>query len=328
VRVALLCLVACGDNAVVPDALPVDVAIDSPTPPLGCDFGELADITNHTTPEVTNLTLGTKLVMCGRVDVGHTNESTMDVDADAFGFRLTAPRTIRATLAWLPAMGTGALQSRTELSIVNQFGDPIATSTFVGAHAVIAATLPAGAYGVAVAMRGTEPAASIDYKITIADGSSCAMPATIDYAESAADNDVVEVRFTGDPAMRRVLTAAIDAPDPTGITLATTARISGVSANVDASDDFHDRDTYAFATGAVDTLTVRVDWNAPTVDLDVLVFTANELPELAGATHVSTGGPEVITLAVSPSTTYWAWIGSYDSSTGLPIPYDVSLCAE
>ena len=326
-RVAVLCLlIACGDNDDAlthkPDApIVIDAAPDGPSPPPGCSWGEQADIDNHTTPEATHLTLGTQLVMCGRVDIGHTNESTMVVDEDAFGFTLTAPRTIRATL-------TGGLQARTDLAIVNRFGDPLATSTFVGAHAVVAATLPAGEYGVAVAMHGTEPASAIDYKVAIADAPPCAMPSTIDYTESAADNDVVEVRYGGDPALRRVLTAAADAPEATGITLAQTARIQGTSADVDAPDDFHDRDTYAVTTGAIDTLTVRVDWNAPTVDLDLLVFTANTLPELAGATHVATSGPEMATLAVAPSTPYWIWIGSYDSSSGLPVTYDVSLCAQ
>ena len=51
------------------------------------------------------------------------------------------------------------------------------------------------------------------------------------------------------------------------------------------------------------------------------------IPEIAGATHVGTTGPEQVTLAVLPNTAYWIWVGSYDSSTGL-ITYDVSICGQ
>ena len=328
-RVAVVCcvLVACGDNAVAPDALPidaVDAAPDTPTPPAGCDWAELFDATNHTAPETTGLAFATQLVMCGHVDAGHTNTTTMLVDADAFGFSLASERSIRVELAGdFGALGV-------ELSIVNRFGDPVTTSTFAGTHAVTAAKLPAGSYGVAVRAIGTEPASAVAYEATITvDAASCMVTAAAAYTESASDDDVVEVRFTGDPALRRVLTSAADAPEPTGLVLGAPVRITGTSANVDAADDFHDRDTYEITTGAtVDTLAVRVDWSAPAVDLDVLVFPASTLPEIAGATRVSTSGPETATFAVLPSTSYWIWIGGYDTSTGLPITYDVSLCAE
>lgn len=323
-RAAVLCLlVACGDNFVTPDAFvadAIDAAPDTPPPPAGCDWAELFDADNHTTPEPTALGFTSQLVMCGRVDPGHTVTTTMLVDADAFGFSLFAPGAIRVELVG----NFGALG--VELSIVNRFGDPLTTSRFVGAHAITAATLPAGRYGVAVRAIGAEPGAPIDYTATItADTTSCLPPGTSDFTETNAPNDVVEVRYTGDPALRRVLTSGN--PANTGIVAGPAARITGTSADVDAPDDFRDRDTFAITTGNVDTLTVRVDWTAPAVDLDLLVFPA-ALPEIAGATHVATVGPETATFAVAPSTTYWIWIGSYDTSTGLPSSYDVSICAE
>ncbi len=331
--VALGCLlVACGDNhELAIDAMPdaIDAAPDGPPPPPGCDWGELADIDNRVTPETTNLAFGSQLVMCGEVDIGHANPTTTEIDADAFGFSLQAARTIRVALA-----GTGLeALGRVELAIVNRFGEPITTSTFVGAHAVVAASLPAGSYGVAVRALGSEPTAAVAYTATITADTSTCMAATTDYTEAGdgggTGNDMIDVRFTGDPALRRVLTAAADTPEPTGITVTTTARIAGTSADVDAADEFRDRDTYAFTTGpGIDTLTVRLDWAATTADLDVLVFPAGSVPELAGSAHIAPTGPEQITLAVLPSTAYWVWIGSYDSSSGLPVSYDASLCAE
>ena len=315
----LVLLVACGDNAALPDALAgdaTDAAPDTPDPPEGCDWAELFDATNAAMPEATGLTFTSQLQFCGTIDVGHTNPSSMLVDADAFAFKLTAPRGVFVELAG----NFGALGI--ELSITNGFGDALTTTRFAGTHAVAGATLPAGNYGIAVRAIGDEPGARIDYKAIVTTNILACTPAATDFTEGNAPNDVVEVRYTGDPALRRVLTTGN--PASTGI-VAGDARITGTSENVDAPDDFHDRDTYAITTAAVDTLRVRLDWSAPTVDLDLLVFPAG-IPEIAGATRVGTSGPEEVTLAVLPNTTYWIWIGSYDSSTGLPITYDVSIC--
>src|SRR5687768_14702145 len=106
-RVVLLLglLVACGDNAAEPDALMVDAIDappDSPSPPAGCDYGELFDSANDPTPEASGVSFATTAVFCGRVDLGHSVPSTMLLDADAFGFALSSATSIRAELA-----GTG-----------------------------------------------------------------------------------------------------------------------------------------------------------------------------------------------------------------------------
>jgi hypothetical protein len=236
-RAAVVCLLACcGDNTVVPDALVADAAPDTPTPPAGCDWAELFDADNHTMPELTNLAFKTQLVMCGRVDTA--------LDSDAFGFSLAGGRAIRVELAGeLGALGV-------ELSIVNRFGDPLTTSRFVGAHAVTAAALPAGSYGVAVRMLD-ETAAPIAYTMAItADVSTCHVTGAAAFTENNAPNDVVEVRFTGDPALRRVLTNG--SPASTNLTIGPSVRITGTSANVDAPDEFRDRDTFAITTGTTD----------------------------------------------------------------------------
>jgi hypothetical protein len=328
-RAALFVLfaVACGDNAATPDALvadAIDAAPDTPPPPAGCDWGELFDTANDPMPETTNLALATQLVMCGAVDVGHAVSTTMLVDNDAFGFSLASETAIRVELEGMfdPL--------RVELAITNRFGDPITTTRFIGAHAIAAAKLPAGSYGIAVRALGAEPAAAIAYKATITRDTSSCTASAVAYTESAAANDVVEVRYTGELAMRRVLTAAADAPEATGLVFAPGAKqkLAGTSSDVDAPDDFRDRDTFAITTNAAtDTLTVSVAW-ASSLDLDVLVFEADTLPEIAGATRVSTSAPESTTFAVAANTTYWIWIGAYDTSSNLPAAYDVTLCAE
>lgn len=328
-RLAIVCLLvaACGDNAVTPDALVVDAIdapLDTPTPPPGCSWAELYDTANETVPEDSNVTFASSVVLCGRIDIDHANDTTLLVDTDALGFELATETAIRVELA-------GAFTPlAVELSIVNRFGDPLRTTQYVGTHAVAAARLPAGSYGIAIRAIGPTPAVPVEYQATItADMASCHVTTAASYTESAAANDVVEVRFTGEPALRRVLTAAADAPEPTGVTFApgASARFTGTSANVDAADDYRDRDTYVITTGAnTDTLAVRLDWIGA-ADLDFFVFPAG-VPELAGASQVTTAGPELATFAVLPSTTYWLWIGAYDSSSGLPVTYDASICAE
>lgn len=322
-RALVLCLlVACGDHPVQPDAaLPdaVDAAPDGPPPPPGCDFGELADVANHTNPEPTGLTFKDPLVICGEVNAGHFVPMTMFVDADVYGFSLMAPARVKVEV-----LGLGGF-ARVEASIVNGFGDPIATSVQSGDHAVAGAALPAGNAGIAVRVFGIEPALPIEYVARVTVDAPC-VPVAASYTESGAANDVIEVRYTSDP--RRALTAAADAPEATGLTVASAATLAGTSADVDAPDEFRDRDTFEFTTAAnVDELAVQLDWTAQ-ADLDLLVFPAGMTGELAGGTRVAITGGEFAKLAVLPSTSYWVWVGGYDTSTSLPADYSLTLCGE
>jgi hypothetical protein len=322
-RALVLCLlVACGDSSARPDgSVPdaVDAASDAPAPPPGCDFGELRDIDNNVNPESTGLAYKDPLVICGAVDPGHFIPMTTAVDDDVYGFSLSAPARVKVEVTGLAAF------PRVEVQIVNGFGDPIATSVQAGSHAVTAASLPAGTAGIAVRVFGDEPLSPIAYVARVTVDAPC-MPGTASYTESAAANDVVEVRYTSDP--RRALTAAADAPEATGITLAATATLAGTCADVDAADEFRDRDTFAFTTGAnVEELAVQLDWTGQ-ADLDLIVFPANATTDLAAATHVAATGGEFAKLAVLPNTSYWVWIGAYDTSTALPVDYTVALCGE
>jgi hypothetical protein len=317
-RALVLCLlVACGDNAVRPDGPAIDAidaAPDAPTPPPGCDFGELADITNHTNPEPTGLTFGGTLVVCGQVDGGHYVPMTRFIDGDVYGFTLAAPARVKIEVTGLAAF------ERVEVAFVNGFGDPIATSVQSGNHAVAGAALPAGAAGIAVRVFGDELASPAAYVARITVDAPCTATAP-SYTESSGANDVVEVRYTSEP--RRALTADADAPEATGLA---TGTIAGTIADVDATDEFRDRDTFEVTTGPAATeLAVQLDWTA-NADLDLLVFRAGSTGELAGATHVATTGGEFAKLAVLPSTTYWIWVGAYDTSPSLPASYTIALC--
>jgi hypothetical protein len=149
---------------------------------------------------------------------------------------------------------------------------------------------------------------------------------------------MVDVRFTQDPAMNRVLTAlATDLPEPTNIVTAagTKYRLSGSSAAVQAADEYTDRDTFLIETGAdTDQLSIRLNWTGTTSDHDFMVFEENTITDIASGTLIGNTEPEFVTFAVKPATKYWVWTGTYDTLEDgttlptLPAPYDVSLCAE
>src|SRR5436853_133045 len=88
---------------------------------------------------------------------------------------------------------------------------------------------------------------SIDYKLKIVvdnPTTRCGkITAAANYTEAkdganSVGNDMVDVRYVMGGTMNRVLTAATDAPEPTGIVTAagTNYRITGTHANLDAAD--------------------------------------------------------------------------------------------
>jgi len=329
-------LVGCGtDRVPLHDAgMSPDAPIDMPTPPAGCDFGELADGVNDFTlgnamPEATGLGLSDTITICGTVDAGHFDTGTLTVDIDSFVVEAAAPTKLRIELA-----ADAASLASLDVRVLDSSLEVVDAGVYRGTHVAFLSALGAGTYQLAVvASNDAEITAPIPYKLrAIPDPVPCAMvTANPIYAETndgpqSVRNDVVDVRFAPD---ERGLTAANnDAPEPTGIVTAagTDVRISGTSADVDAADDFRDRDTYLIETGAdTDELAVRIDWTG-SADLDFLVFPENATAEISSGTAVGLSAPETAVFPVLPQTRYWLWVGSYDSSPSLPVDYDISLC--
>jgi hypothetical protein len=327
---------ACGnDHAVNPDAT---IVPDSPPLPPGCDYVELSDSTNDLTvtngvPEPAGLAFVQSVTICGRIDHGHFDATSTNVDADSFELTFAAPAQLLVGFA-----GTGAeTLASIDVQVLDDTRAPVDGSAFLGNHAIFASELGPGKYTFTVLARNAaDIPASIDYKLRIvtdAPDTRCAKvtgPAayteTTDGPQSNR-NDVVEVRYQDEP--HRALTAsAQDVPEPSGIVTAagTNVRITGISAAVDAPDEFKDRDAYLVTTGAHDQLSMRLDWAGTDTDLDFMVFPDNMTAEIASGTTVAKQGPEQATFPVLPNTRYWIWVGSYDTSAGLPLAYDVTLC--
>ena len=329
----LVVFAGCGNDRApfVPAAdAPNDVAL-----PAGCDYLEQADIANDFTLatgeiEQTGIALQQAFTLCGKVDAGHFDGAASTVDVD--GFELEVPATARVLVTFHADPATLASLELQRLDTTNAVRD---TGLVLGSHAAFETTLATGRHRFAVIARGAgDIAASIDYAlaVVIEDPDIRCAHATAASAYVEADdgpqsdrNDMVEVRYAPN---EKLLTAVTnDAPEPSGIvtTAGSPVRITGTHADVDAADDFKDRDAYLFETGAHDGLAIRLDWTGE-ADLDYFLFPEGTAVDIARGTGVGVAAPERATFPVLPNTRYWLWIGSHDSSRTLPVTYDATLC--
>lgn len=325
-------IAACGTDRAPVNSLvdsTSDTPPDTPTPPTGCDYAELDDLLNDPTlgngsAELTQLTLANTLVICGRVDTQHLIEDRVDVDA----FQITlADRTeLRFDFA-----GNASALARLEVTVVDDSNVTVERGRFLGTHVAFHTALAAGNYRLVVtATNASDLAVGFDYKLrAVANPAVCArVTATAAYAEAtdgpqSTGNDMIEIRYA--TGARTLTTANNDDPEPSSLTTAATdLRISGQAADVDGADDFRDRDTYLFETGAHDELAIRIDWTGD-ADLDVFVFPESTVVEIGRGTTVGKTAPERAVFPVLANTRYWLWVGSYDSS-GATVDYDVTLC--
>ena len=311
--------------------------------PPACDYTEMSDSTNDTTPENTGLTVGaTTRNICGQVDTGHYDSSTMVVDVDMYSV------TVGATTAELvidfedqtPASLTDFL---VEIFDNNTPATLLYAGDYNGAladHGAYIAELPTGTFNVVVtATAGVAVGTAIPYKVRlVADTPTTRCPdltgMNADYTEahdgaSNTGNDVVLINFSQDPSF--TMTPYTSAPEPTMLTInpKMNSHIVGSSAMLaQGSDTYLDRDTFAITTGSnTNELSVRLNWPGSTADLDYVVFPASSIMFAnEAATLTSSSQDEFATFAVKPSASYWLWIGAYKGSTGLPIAYSASVC--
>jgi hypothetical protein len=183
--------------------------------------------------------------------------------------------------------------------------------------------------------------APITYQLTIVPdmpATRCATLATGGFPEASDGgsdngNDVIDYNSTSNTPST-LSASGTDTAEVTGITAepATSYRITGSSADVDPADDYEDRDTFAFTTGATTTqMSVRLDWASTTMDLDYRVYPAiasGDPLSIVGGLDESLSEEEFETFAVKPNTTYWLWIAAEDGATGQPSPYAATLCGE
>jgi hypothetical protein len=293
-----------------------------------CDHDETDETGNGNAPETGAAYAGTALTLCGRVDPGQDTGDDLDTDRYTIEVAAEVDVLVRTTAPLASRVGT------LEVALVGAGGSRV----FVD-HGVFSAHLTAGSYELAVVAREeTARTEAFAYRIEIAPDAPdarCPVPARapdhveIDEASKGhRGNDMVEVRRSGAPL--RAITAAADAPDATGLVLSASdvATVTGTSAAIaSAGDGYHDRDTFLVATGArTNQLELRLGWT-PTADLDVLVFPAGSVGDIAGAATVGAGTGEVMITAVAPSSAYWVWVGAARGGAAAAVGYALTLCA-
>ena len=330
-----LAVAACGgdDGSALPDGAPLPDGGDGDG---GADcYRERDDRDNGVEVEATALGFaGDRLAICGAIDGGHASGDLVDVDRFALAVTPGGPMVIRL----MAPLGSQLDTIDLALEDAAAADVPVGLGRFRAGHAVTVLTVPAGDYVVRVESRGQLGSGQVPYRIEIyADDPAqrCAettgSPTHTELDESGAGhraNDVVEVRFA--PALTAALTAADDAPDGTGEAVSAGGRMSiaGLSAEVaSAGDDYRDRDTYVFYTGATtNQIDVRATWDGDDNDLDLLVFEADGgAAAPLGTPRVGSDG-EVTVTAVKPSTQYWLWVGGAQGSASLPARYAVYVC--
>jgi hypothetical protein len=332
--VAALALVACGDNRAPPVDPIVDAGPDATNFPAGCDWVEQSDVTNdftisNFTSEVTNLVLSQSATICAQVNNNHRDPVGGTIDVDGFELTLTVPAQVFVTF-----VGPAGTLDSVDVSIMEADDLIIDHGGFLGTHAAFQTALIPGTYQLGVvAKAAADIAAPFDYKLRVVvdtpDTRCPASTATAAYAEQSDGpqsdrNDVLDVSYA--PDVRALTTVNNDDPEDTGVVTATdNVLITGTSADVDAADDFKDRDTYLVTTGAHDQLTVRIDWMGD-ADFDFLLLPEDSTVELASGSTVGKTAPELATFPVLPNTRYWLWVGSFDSSADLPVDYRITLC--
>jgi hypothetical protein len=350
---------ACGDdggeatpdariNLPPPDASPTDPdANNTPVCTVTGDYVEAGESGNDPFANGTAEASGQSLTVEGSYTIGgciDPNQAAQDyVDADAFTFTVGGTDPVWVTLDATSADGTAA--DGTEVLITNEAVDTLIDGAVLGdGNAVMApARLDPGTY-VLVVVNSTATA-PLSYQVTFS-GLACTPLAggTADYVEAndGADNrgnDVATVAY-GEEATEVMLTAnADDVPEDTGITAAAgmSYLITGNTAQVTPlGDDYLDRDTYSFTTGAdVDRAAIIINWTDTTapddMDMDWWLWPAGNVTAMSA---VSTGTiigivDEAVGTLVEPNTEYWLWAGLYNDGPTIPAggeAYSITVC--
>jgi hypothetical protein len=337
VNAAFLSLVACGGESqhhTGIDALLPDTNGNIDGLGDGCNYVEQRDATNDDvfpapgTPEATGLTIGSMTTICGAFEHTH-HDSDITVDVDGYTASVGSETDVLVRIA-------GAGSEAIELVGVDvytgaAFDQLVGQVTFYGDHGVTSVHLAAGTYEfVPFALHSQAIAATVPYTLQLATDSldtRCAPITTGGYTEANdggtnTGNDVVGFPASGPPALT---TLGTDNPEPSGITTSPSSmnRISGSAADITVPDKYEDKDTYAFATGAANELTVRLAWSGA-ANLDFFIFEAGNATPIWRA-DATTAGAETEMFSLKPSSNYWLLVGAKPGA-GLPATYSATLC--
>lgn len=346
---------ACGDDGgePTPDAMTQDNP-DAPTTPdappaAACDatgdFTEADEAGNAATAEATgqSVTLEDSFTIAGCID---PRQATADLaDADLFGFTLggTEPSWLTLDLASPEdAAADGTVAVILDPTLMNQFG----FAEFENGTAIMAPTrLDPGEYVLAVLNEDTALTDAHGYVITVS-AVQCTSRAgeTADYTEAndGAENTGNDIALIAYPESGTTVTLTDDpddVPEATGLTMAANMSylITGNTANVTPpADEYIDRDTFAFTTGAdVDRAAILLEWNDttedPDMDMDWWLFPADDvtIDSVVAISFFISPVDEAGGAVIQPDTTYWLWTGLYNDEPTISAEgedYTITVC--
>ena len=313
-RVVVGALGACGDNA-------------SP-----CYYTETDDATNDTTAEMTNLTVSADPEhVCGAFDGGHHDDLLGIVDTDTYRVDIETAGPLLVELVG----GDGVDQLH---DIAVQFLTTAAQPAIAAVghyypaladHGAYVVTLAAGSYDMQVTLYDAgDLVGSIDYRVRLAPMPPCDTLATPNYSEqSDATNGAIAVDYTN--ASQSFTMIAGDTPEASGVSVDAghSYMIAGNAGTTAGTDQYLDRDTYAFATNEnTNELAIRLDWQGMASDLDFIVFEAQSVTPVVASNTTSDMAGELAVFGVKPSTPYWLWIGAFAGGTTAATAYTATVC--
>lgn len=318
-----------GDGAVVQCQADHQESLDSSN-------DRIVNVDNQVEPTGQTLSAQGGFSLCGQLDPQH--ETGVFADVDVYEFTVASDASVRVELTVDSEQELGAI----ELLLLGADGPTtISEAQVLGTFGLTHRVVPQGRYWVAVLAKAPLAGnAPLPYKIRIRpEGIACERgSAATSYQEafdgqSNRENDTLEIDYDESASFAETTTQD-DSPEMTSIVLAPDEgyAIIGTTADVEALDDYRDRDTYLIQTGPnTRELSLRGSWeHSAGVDLDIHLFLAGA-PDVDlsfnGAAQVGVSNDEVTAMAVLPNRDYWLWVAAYDNdSPTLPLEYELTLC--
>jgi hypothetical protein len=309
-----------------------------------CGYDEKSNVGNeHALPDQTGVaettaqSSGGFVDICGQIDSDHFDAEREIVDIDSYEVDIATAGRIMTTVEF------GREVPATSIELVVATADNaeqrVAASTSGG---VWSALLPKGAVTISIVVSHPSAlATAIPYVIRMKpDDVSLRCPelTSPDMADAAYAEKADGAQNQGNDAVRMSLDSKVPASmlgfstaeDPDfWLREGQSALIQGSVGLSDLPDagGYEDGDAYVLSVGATDQLTIRASWPAMNADLDLWVVPANSTKVWARATKLATTGGEALTFATNANTTYWLWVaGATSSISGLPKPYDITIC--
>jgi hypothetical protein len=293
------------------------------------DFNEVNDVMANSPATYGGNKFKEGLLFCAAINSGHYDAAKKLVDNDGMLFDLLEDGDYRATLVLETPDPTADVRFTFSAN-----GGTISWAALDRAVNVIH-----GYKGMAqVSVEAHNPKAiaeSVPYKIRIHQddlAAHCAttMPAAGTYAEqndgtSFDGNDVIRYDFKKD--VQVPTSNPSDAPEPSGLVVENGKRfvINGTSADAHYGQTYADADMFAFETGDISQVSVRLVWTGRT-DLDVILFNEDGYQYIAVGSDFTKDSVSVF--AVRPHTKYWAYVVANENLAVLPQSYQLNLCGE